>query len=231
MTYVVEAPEQATADVVGGEKFPIRRIFCVGKNYAAHVREIGEDPRNTPPVFFTKPADAIVANGVDVPYAQATEDFHYEGELVLALQSGGREIKGDEAALACVYGYAVGCDLTRRDHQAAARKTGMPWDTAKAFDNSAPMAAIVPLADAPSLDSAQITTKVNGDVKQNAPLADMIWSIPEIIQTLSQQFELKAGDLIFTGTPEGIGPVVAGDKVTITVGELPALEFNILPAA
>ena len=208
--------------------FPVRRIFCVGKNYADHVREMGGDPKETPPVFFTKPADAAVTDG-EFPYPPATDNLHYEGELVIALKSGGRNIASRGEAGATVFGQAAGCDLTRRDHQAAAKKAGAPWDTAKAFDNSAPIGLIGRIEDFPpdAFDNARVVTTVNGETRQDGALADMIWTAPEIIMALSRQFELKAGDLIFTGTPEGVGPLVPGDKATVEIGPLPKLSFEV----
>lgn len=227
MKYVFEPHKTATAPVDGGGLFPVRRIFCVGKNYADHVKEMGGDPKTNPPVFFTKPADAVAPGGAVIAYPQACKDFHFEGELVLALHGGGTDIQSEEAASKTIFGYAAGCDLTRRDHQAAAKKAGAPWDTAKAFDYSAPMGDIVLAAQAGDLTDVLLTTSVNGETRQKAPLSSMIWSASEIIMALSRQFELKAGDLIFTGTPEGVGPLVAGDKVKVEIGSLPPLQFSI----
>ncbi len=222
-----DPPAQPCAAIHGGGTFPVRRIFCIGRNYADHVREMGGDPKDTPPVFFTKPADAIVASGSAIAYPQATGNLHFEGELVAALKAGGKDIASAEEASALVYGYAAGCDLTRRDHQAAAKTAGSPWDTAKAFDNSAPLGAILCAEEAGDLGGARLTTRVNGELRQDAPLSLMIWSVPEIIMALSRQFELKAGDLVFTGTPEGVGPLDRGDSVEIEIGALPKLKFGI----
>lgn len=226
--YILPPPPVACVPVLGGGRFPVRRIFCVGKNYARHVKEMGGDPKSTPPVFFTKPADAIVTEG-RVPFPQATDDLHYEGELVVALKTGGRDIASRGAAGAAIFGHAAGCDLTRRDHQARAREAGGPWDTAKAFDHSAPIGEIAPLGavSADALDGARLVTKVNGETRQDDLLSEMIWPVPEIIMALSRQFELKAGDLIFTGTPEGVGPLEPGDGVRVEIGPLPALAFSI----
>lgn len=227
--FVIEPPEQATVEVSGGGLFPVRRIFCIGKNYADHVKEMGGDPKLNPPVFFTKPADAVVANGAAIPYAQGTEHLHYEGELVVALKAGGRDIASPEAANDCIFGYAAGCDLTRRDLQAAAKNAGAPWDTAKAFDNSAPVGEIVRAEKfAPGdIEKACLSLSVNGVQRQEAALASMIWPIPEIIIALSRLFELRPGDLIFTGTPEGVGPLKSGDTVKVEVSNVPPLEFSI----
>lgn len=227
MTFVIEPPEQPTVRVKGGGLFPVRRIFCIGRNYADHVREMGGDPKSSPPVFFTKPADAVAPDGAEIPYAQATTNLHFEGELVAALKSGGKDIASQEDAIALIYGYAAGCDLTRRDHQARAKDAGAPWDTAKGFDRSAPVGEIIP-EEACDLTNARLQTFVNGEKRQDAGLDQMIWRVPEIIIALSRQFELKPGDLIFTGTPEGVGPVVPGDKVGIVVGEALTLQFSIV---
>jgi fumarylpyruvate hydrolase len=209
--------------------FPVRRIFCVGRNYADHVKEMFGDPKTTPPVFFTKPADAVVASGATIPYPTITKDFHYEGELVVALKAGGLNIKPDANIDALIFGYAAGCDLTRRDIQAASKKAGTPWDAAKGFDNSAAIGALAPSTKG-LIDGARLSLSVNGETKQEEALAEMIWSIPEIIVELSKQFELKAGDLIYTGTPKGVGPLKPGDTAEVKIGRLPALAFSVGPA-
>jgi len=224
--YVFTPPTPPSVRVHGGGLFPVRRIFCVGKNYADHVKEMGGDAKSDPPVFFTKPADAVVESGA---YPLATENLHFEGELVVALHAGGRNLKTREEEGALIFGTAAGCDLTRRDHQAAAKKAGAPWDSAKGFDQSAPIGNIGRTQDFPpgDFDDAQLLTTVNGEKRQKAPLSTMIWSVPEIIIVLSAQFELKAGDLIFTGTPSGVGPLSPGDNVKVTIGALPPLRFKI----
>lgn len=229
MSFVFTPPDRPVAEVLGGGEFPVRRIFCIGRNYADHVREMGGDPKADPPVFFTKPADAIVGTGSVIPYPQGTVNFHYEGELVIALKSGGRDLETRHEAGALIFGQACGCDLTRRDLQAAAKKAGAPWDAAKGFDNSAPVGLIARIEDFPPdlFDDARLILKVNGAEKQNAPLRSMIWTVPEIIISLSRLFELKAGDLIFTGTPEGVGPLATEDRVEVTIGPLPPLVFSI----
>lgn len=229
MRYVFEPPETVSAPVLGGGEFPVRRIFCIGKNYAEHVREMGGDPKSDPPVFFTKPADAIVGTGTIIPYPLSTSNLHYEGELVIALKGGGENIGTREEAGALIFGQAAGCDLTRRDLQAAAKKAGGPWDAAKGFDNAAPIGLIARIEDFPPalFDDARLVLSVNGVEKQNAPLKDMIWTVPEIIMALSRLFELKPGDLIFTGTPDGVGPLAREDRVEVMVGPLPPLEFAI----
>lgn len=231
MKLVIEAPIQPSAAVDGGDaRFPVRRVFCVGRNYADHVREMGNDPKSEPPVFFTKPADAVVENGSAIPYPPYTANLHHEVELVVALGGGGADIS-EAAALECVWGYGVGVDLTRRDLQAEAKKAGAPWDAAKAFDNSAPMGALLPKAQAGDVTRARIWLAVNGATRQDANTADMIWSVPEIIAALSRSWELRAGDLIFTGTPSGVGPLVAGDAVACGVEGLPELRFSMTERA
>lgn len=226
--FVFPPHEPPIVPIAQGGRFAVRRIFCIGRNYADHVREMGGDPKADPPVFFTKPADAVVASGSTIPYPPGTSDLHFEGELVVALKGGGSAIASAQEATERIFGFAAGCDLTRRDLQAAAKKAGGPWDAAKAFDRSAPVGPIL-RSEAVTLDSARLTLAVNGAQRQNAPLADMIWSAPEIVMALSRLFELKAGDLIFTGTPEGVGPLVAGDKVRVAIGPLPPLDFSIGP--
>ncbi len=210
--FVIAAPATPSVPVHGGGAFPVRRIFCVGRNYAAHVREMGGDPRAEPPFFFTKPADAVVINGADTPYPPATADFHHEMELVVAIGTGGTDIE-EANALAHIYGYAAGLDMTRRDLQADARKAGRPWDMAKGFDHSAPIGAIHPAAVIGHPAAGRITLRVNGAVRQDADLADMIWPVPAIIAALSRLVTLAPGDLIFTGTPEGVSAVTRGDRL------------------
>jgi fumarylpyruvate hydrolase len=203
--------------------FPVRRILCVGRNYAAHRREMGGDDRD-PPFFFSKPADAIAPPGVAVPYPSRTEDLHHEIELVVAIGQAGADVTPTEA-LGLVFGYAVGVDLTRRDLQAAARAKGQPWDAAKGFDVSAPISAILPWVGSPP--HGAITLSVNGAARQSAVVADMIWSVPEIIAQASQLWTLAPGDLIFTGTPEGVGPLVRGDDVQGAVEGVGSLRFTV----
>ncbi|WP_181702030.1 fumarylacetoacetate hydrolase family protein [Chthonobacter albigriseus] len=210
--HVVPAPAIPEVPVEGGGAFPVRRIFCVGRNYAEHAREMGADPTREAPFFFTKPADAIVTGEADTPYPSATEDLHHEMELVVAIGRGGTDIaEGD--ALGHVYGYAAGLDLTRRDLQAAAKKAGRPWDMAKGFDASAPIGAIVPAAKIGHPAAGLIELSVNGTVRQSSDIANMIWSVPETIAYLSGLVALQPGDLIFTGTPEGVAALKRGDLV------------------
>lgn len=225
--FVIDPPTVPSIAVEGGGRFPVRRIFCVGKNYAEHVREMGADPRESPPVFFTKPSDAVVESGAVIPYPFGTDNLHYEGELVLALKAGGREIVSAQEAERLIFGYAAGCDLTRRDLQAAAKHAGAPWDAAKAFDRSAPIAAIARRQDCPLGADARLILSVNGDIRQDAALSEMIWSPAEVLMALSRLFELRPGDLVFTGTPAGVGPLAPGDAVEVRVGALPVLRFEI----
>lgn len=232
MRYVIEPPDPPSVAVAGGGRFPVRRIFCIGKNYADHVREMGGDPKSTPPVFFAKPADAVVESGAVIPYPQATADFHYEGELVIALSGRGRDIASPAAAEALIFGFACGCDLTRRDLQATMKKAGSPWDIAKGFDNSAAIGPVSRLGDAPAaaFEGARLFLSVNGEKRQDEALSSMIWTAPEILTALSRFFELKPGDLVFTGTPAGVGPLQPGDRVLVEIGLLQPLEFAIGPA-
>ena len=228
MTYVLDPPRQAAADVLGSDaKFPVRRIFCVGRNYADHVREMGNDPKSEPPIFFTKPADALVSDGAAIRYAANTTNLHFEVELVIAIGKGGESIAVGEA-LDHVWGYAVGVDLTRRDRQAEAKKAGAPWDAAKAFDESAPLGALAPVASGSHPHAARIWLKVNGETKQDANTSEMIWSCAEIISTLSQSWALRPGDLIAMGTPEGVGPVVAGDVMEVEIEKLGVLRNGVV---
>jgi fumarylpyruvate hydrolase len=224
--YVVKAPAQPAVAVVGASGlFPIRRIFCVGRNYADHVKEMGGAKGE--PVFFTKPADAAVANGAAIPYALNTANLHHEIELVLAIGKGGAEIAEAEA-LNHIYGYAIGCDLTRRDRQAEAKQAGAPWDVAKAFDQSAPLAPITPAAHSGHLSRGRIWLRVNGETRQDADIADMIWKSAEIVAHLSRSFALQPGDLIFTGTPAGVSALKPGDSVRGGVEGLTELRFSVV---
>ena len=222
--YCFAPPSQASVPILDSDAlFPVRRILCVGRNYAAHRREMGGDDRE-PPFFFAKPADAVAPRGMDVPYPTATENLHHEIELVVALGAGGADVDAD-VALALVFGYAVGVDLTRRDIQAAARAKGQPWDAAKGFDHSAPIGAIRP-ADGRPPDGA-IRLSVNDATRQDAWLSGMIWTIPEIIAEASKLWRLAPGDLIFTGTPEGVGPLVRGDRVFGEVDGVGTVSFLV----
>ena len=218
---VVTAPMIAIAGST--ERFPVRRIFCVGQNYADHAREMGSDPDRQQPFFFTKPADAVVPGGGTLAYPSMTKDLHHEVELVVALGAGGTDIAAADA-LAMIYGHAVGIDLTRRDLQAAAKQAGRPWDMAKGFDRSAPIAALTPGAPPAS---GPVTLTINGETRQAGDLSMMIWSVAEVIAALSRQVALAPGDLIFTGTPAGVGPIKPGDQVRATIADLTPLEIRI----
>lgn len=207
-------------------RFPVRRIFCVGRNYAAHAREMGRDPDREPPFFFCKPADAVVENGAAIPYPPETSELHHEIELVVAIGAPGSAVPVDRA-LELVLGYAVGIDLTRRDLQLAARDAGRPWEWGKAFDRSAPCSAIERAQKIGHPKGGRIWLSVNGTVKQDADVSQLIWGVPEIVATISRSMELKAGDLIFTGTPAGVGPIVRGDRVLGGVDGVGSIEVAI----
>lgn len=227
MPYVIAAPTPPSVEVKDtSDRFPVRRIFCVGRNYAAHAREMGNDDRE-PPFFFTKPADAVVPNDSAVPYPPRTSNFHHEVELVVAMGGGGANIPADKAN-SLVFGYAVGIDLTRRDLQSDARDHGRPWDVSKGFDRSAPIAAIRPRTSAGAIERGSIWLKVNGKSRQQADIAEMTWKVPEIIAELSTLFEVAAGDLIFTGTPAGVGALVRGDVVEAGIDGLDTLSTRIV---
>ena len=227
--FVFPPPAPASVAVAGSDqRFPVHRIYCIGLNYADHVREFGRDPERSPPVFFMKPADAVADNGAAVPYPPATANFHYEIELVVALARGGRDIAAQNA-LGLVFGYAAGNDLTRRDLQKAAKERGEPWDTSKGFDFSAPVAAIRP-ASAGHVSRGRIWLSVNGTVRQESDVSRMIWDVPQIIAALSRLYELRAGDLIFTGTPEGVGAVVPGDRLVGHIDGVGEITLNVGPA-
>ena len=210
--FVLPPPPQAAAPVAGGGRFAVRRIFCVGQNYAAHSREMGGDPTREPPFFFTKPADALVTDGAAAPYPGATNNLHHEIELVVAILRGGAAIPVAEAQNH-IYGYAVGLDLTRRDLQSQAKEARRPWDMSKGFDFSAPLGLIEPATKIGHPKSGRIELKINGDLRQDGDLSDMIWSVPEVVAALSNYVALAPGDLIFTGTPSGVGPLLRGDAL------------------
>ena len=225
--FAITPPPAPSVAVAGtGTRFPVHRIYCIGLNYADHVREFGREPEQSPPVFFMKPADAVVENGAAIPYPPATTDFHYEIELVVAIGVGGREI-APARALEHVFGYAAGNDLTRRDLQRASKGRGEPWDTAKGFDHSAPVAAIRPARQG-HVSRGRIWLAVNGEKRQESDLAQMIWDVPQIIAALSRLYRLEAGDLIFTGTPAGVGAVKPGDRLEGGVEGLEVLRNTIV---
>ena len=226
--YVFTPPPQASLAVQGSsDRFPVRRIFCVGRNYEAHVVEMGNDTRE-PPFFFTKPADAARDTPCTVPYPPLTEDLHFESELIIAIGKGGSDI-AEADVMDHIWGASAGIDLTRRDLQAEAKKMGRPWDWGKAFDNSAPIAPIRPMAEVPSVEIGRIWLAVNGEMRQEADLRDMIWSVREHTATLSRAVTLAPGDIIMTGTPAGVGAVVPGDVLTGGVDGIAEFEVTIGP--
>src|ERR1700733_10841325 len=225
-SYVIPQPPQPAIPVAGTDRFfPVRRLWCVGRNYVEHIKEMGQDVRE-PPFFFAKPADAIVADGGPVPNTPLTKDMHHEVELVVALKSGGRNIKA-ESAPDCIYGYAVGIDLTRRDLQIAAREIKRPCEVGKAFDHSAPCGPIKPASEIGHPAKGHITLKVNGKLRQDGDLNQMIWNVPEMIPNLSEMVELTAGGIIMTGPPLGVAATVAGDKIECEVEVVGKLNVTI----
>ena len=233
MTDLIPAPPVPRVPVRGGATFPVRRIFCVGRNFADHAREMGaaapasKAERGTP-VFFHKPADAIVTGNADVPYPPGTQDLHHEVELVVALGAdapAGPLARDDAQALVIAYG--VGLDLTRRDLQAAAKAKGLPWDTGKGFDHSAPVSELVPAADVGALDDLTLTLRVNGGTRQHGSLRDLIWDVPDILHELSKLYALKAGDLVFMGTPAGVAALVPGDRFIASLHDVVTLQGRI----
>ena len=227
-TYVIQPPEIPTLPVQGDSKrFAVNRIYCVGRNYADHAREMGHDPDREPPFFFMKPATAIVTDGNSMAYPSLSNDVHHEIEMVVALGKGGANIHADQA-LDHVWGYGVGLDMTRRDLQGEAKKMGRPWDTGKAFDQSAPCSALVPVSQCGHLTKGRIHLKVNGQIKQDGDLAMMIWNVPDTIAYLSTLFTLMPGDLIFSGTPAGVAAVARGDVLEGHVDGLPVLKTTMV---
>ncbi len=228
MSFVFDPAPVVSVPVIGSQKrFPVRRIFCIGRNYADHAREMGGPVERSNPIFFTKPADALVTDGADVAYPPATGDLHHEVEMVVALGAGGRNLSPHQAD-ALIFGHAVGLDLTRRDLQGKAKAGGRPWDTAKAFDQSAPISALRTVAHAAPTPDTCLDLHVNGEQRQRSTLDAMIWSVPEIIAELSHLFELKAGDLIFSGTPAGVAALVRGDHVRAELEQIATLETTIV---
>lgn len=217
------------ARTVSNAAFPVRRVFCVGRNYAEHAREMGQDPDREPPFFFTKWAETVVPSGTTLAYPPQTANFHFEAELVVAIGTGGRNIP-TARALEHVYGYATGLDMTRRDLQQQARELKRPWDFGKNVEQSAPLGPIHPVAEYGHVASAAITLHVNGTLRQSARVETLIWSVPEIIAFLSRYYRIERGDLIYTGTPAGVGPVVTGDAIVAHIDGLTDLSVTIGPA-
>lgn len=219
---------QPRIPVSGNERvFPVHRIYCVGRNYAAHAREMGEDPARDPPFYFMKPADVVVPLGGEVRYPPRTNDLHYEIELVVALGTGGQDIKPEDVEKH-VFGYAVGIDLTRRDLQAEAKKQGRPWDPGKSFEQAAPISAIHAATDVGHPSSGRIWLDVNGKNRQDGDLGDMIWNVRDAIADLSTLYTLAPGDLLFTGTPAGVGAVAAGDSIKGGIDGLDEIEITLI---
>ncbi|MEO7064104.1 MAG: fumarylacetoacetate hydrolase family protein [Dokdonella sp.] len=228
MSYVIAAASPATVAVAGSvARFPVHRIYCIGRNYADHAKEMGAAVDRTQPMFFMKPADAIVTEGADVAYPSATHDLHHEIEMIVALRSGGSDIPV-ERALDCVFGYGVGLDLTRRDLQAAAKAKGHPWDVAKGFDNSAPVSTLHPASEIGHPSHALLALEVNGETRQQTDIDQMIFGVAEIIHELSKLWTLAAGDLIFTGTPAGVAALQRGDRFRAQLGDFATLEGHII---
>jgi len=227
MTDFAFSPAAVSSVSIAGtsQRFPVHRIYCVGRNYADHAREMGVDPNREPPTFFTKPADAVIGNGASVPYPPRTANLQHEIELVVAIGRAGRKIAAGEA-LKHVFGYAAGNDLTRRDLQQASKAKGLPWDTGKAFDFSAPIAPLRP-ASLGHIERGRIWLTVNGEIRQQSDIGEMIWSVPEVIAELSSLFELRPGDLIYTGTPAGVGTVKSGDRLEGGIEGLELLQHTI----
>jgi len=224
------APTPSVAIAGSDDRIPVRRIFCVGRNYAAHAIEMGKDPDRDPPFFFTKPADAVVEDGRTIPYPPDTRNFHFEAELVAVIGTGGRDIAQADA-LDHVWGYAVGNDLTRRDLQLEAREKGRPWDWGKAFDRSAVIGPVHAASAVGHLANGAIKLTVNGVVKQDADLAELIWSVPEVVSIISRSIALQPGDLIMTGTPAGVGPLSEGDTCVVEIAGLGQVTTHIGPRA
>lgn len=211
-----QPPAPILAATSDGNDFPVRRVFCIGRNYAAHAREMGRDPDREPPFFFTKWAETVVPTGTTIAYPSETANYHYEAELVVAIGEGGRNIAAADAKRH-IYGYATGLDMTRRDLQLEAREKGRPWDTGKNVEQSSPLGLIHPATKVGHLATGRIELTVNGIVKQEADLADLIWSVPDVIAYVSRFYRLEPGDLIYTGTPAGVGAVVEGDNIAVSV--------------
>jgi len=230
MKYLFDPVTPSVAIVAQIERFPVNRIYCVGRNYAAHAREMGGSPERESPFFFSKPSNAVTDNGAMLPFPSRTQDLHHEVELVVALSGEALANKGQELSLveakSAIYGYAVGIDFTRRDLQAEAKENARPWDTAKGFDNSAPVSAITPAAQAGSIESATISLLVNGELRQLGMISDLIWNIPELIAELSTYYRLRPGDLIFTGTPAGVSAVGPGDVMEGRIDNLETLKIG-----
>jgi fumarylpyruvate hydrolase len=224
--FVIPQPPIVSIPVAGGGAFPVRRVYCIGRNYAAHSVEMGGDPNRESPFFFQKNPNNLDPSG-EFPYPANTSDVHHEVELVVALKSGGINIPVDKA-LDHVWGYAPSLDMTRRDLQNDAKKAGRPWEVSKAFERSGPVGLLHPAAQVGHLDRGRIELKVNGEVRQTADINQMIWKVPEMIAYLSEYFELAAGDIIFSGTPSGVGPVSRGDRLEVSIDGLESFSVTVV---
>ena len=227
MGFVVDPPEIISLPVKGGGSFPVNNIYCVGRNYAAHAVEMGSDPNQEPPFFFMKPRYAVLNSGNEMEYPPESSQIHHELELIVALSSGGRDI-AVEKAMDLVFGYGVGIDMTRRDLQSTAKDRSWPWEAGKVFKHAAPCSEIVPITQIGELNEASITLSVNGEIKQKGNVNQMIWKVPQIISRLSKLFGLYPGDLLFTGTPEGVGPVKVGDRIAANLESVAMLEVCVV---
>jgi fumarylpyruvate hydrolase len=225
--YLFDPPGTTSVEVAGSDRrLPVRRVYCVGRNYAAHVREMGFDPDRDEPVYFTKSALCIAPSGARIPYPPGTADYHHEVELVVAIGAAGFEVSAEDAN-SLIFGYACGLDMTRRDLQLASRAQRGPWDLGKDFENAAVISPIHPAADVGHPERGRIRLAVNGETRQDSDLANLIWSVPEIIAHLSGYYRLEPGDVIYTGTPDGVGPVVAGDYIEADIEGVASLELHI----
>ncbi|MGC1548835.1 MAG: fumarylacetoacetate hydrolase family protein [Rhodanobacter sp.] len=228
MHYAIDTPAIPSLPIIGSDlRFPIRRVFCIGRNYAEHAREMGATVDAGTPMFFCKPADAVVSDGADVPYPSATSDLHHEVEMVVALNAGGQDLTPAQANSA-IFGYGVGLDLTRRDLQAMVKAKSHPWDMAKGFDHSAPVSALRPAAEVTLGSDTKLSLRVNGELRQQGQLSEMVHGVAEIISVLSTLFELKPGDLIFTGTPAGVAALQRGDRVHAVLDGIAELNCRVV---